>query len=71
MVSQGILLGQERRRGDASRGGRRGEFTITSAHHDEVIHGLLRYLRRHVGSFRNYRLKGSSGIDTVIPMRLS
>ena len=60
---------KKRRRGDAEegregRGGRRWEEICRDcAHHDEVIHGLLRNLGRHVDSFRNYRFEGSFGID--------
>ena len=55
---------KKRRRGDAEEG-REGRSRICRdcAHHDEVIHGLLRNLGRHVDSFRNYRFEGSFGID--------
>ena len=40
-----------------------GRICRDCAHNDEVIHGLLRNLGRHVDSFRNYRFEGSFGID--------
>ena len=55
-------------RGRRGRKGRKGRAAVgricrDCAHHDEVIHGLLRNLGRHVDSFRNYRFEGSFGID--------
>jgi hypothetical protein len=66
MVSGGGHVDEEKatrgRRGRKRRKGR-GRICRDCAHNDEVIHGLLRNLGRHVDSFRNYRFEGSFGID--------
>ena len=69
MVSGGGYVDEEKAtRGRRGRKGRKGRAAVNRicrdcAHHDEVIHGLLRNLGRHVDSFRNYRFEGSFGID--------